>query len=398
VLADGPGGIELRLAPGVSLDFEAGAQPVVTVALASGGLAADLFTPTVTDVAEGGPLEVVFTTLTPYSTQNRPQDGGAGASVSADGKTITLAGNLWQRAALGAEYEITQDTRLVVEFRSVGPVPEIIGVGVDSDENPFDTATGRFFELGGSQGPLGQSFVNLRGSASLETLEDGFIRATIDMSSRAGQAISSLIFLSDDDNIANGLGASEFRNVVLLEQDAGAGSAPVIVGGGVSDRAVDERSPVEIDLAFFDADGDPLRYEFTVTDAEGADVTATFGLALSGPALTGQLSPETAPGVYTVTVTAFDRPEGDPETQSKTDVFQLTVLDVNDAPIATDPSFEPLFGELGQEIAPIDIDLFTGAFSDPDGDPLTYTVEGLPAGLSLNRLLKNTGLDAVLRT
>ncbi|WP_353400610.1 putative Ig domain-containing protein, partial [Hydrogenophaga sp. 5NK40-0174] len=38
-------------------------------------------------------------------------------------------------------------------------------------------------------------------------------------------------------------------------------------------------------------------------------------------------------------------------------------------------------GQDGQSITPLDV---TGAFDDPDGDTLTYSVSGLPAGLSIN--------------
>ena len=61
------------------------------------------------------------------------------------------------------------------------------------------------------------------------------------------------------------------------------------------------------------------------------------------------------------------------------------MLDINEAPEAdADAAFEPVFGEVGSAIAPIDVGLYSGVFSDPDGDTLTYAVEDLPDGLSID--------------
>ena len=160
--------------------------------------------------------------------------------------------------------------------------------------------------------------------------------------------------------------------------DTGGNAPPVVVGGGIADLEADEGSNIEIDLAFTDPDGDTLTYAVEVADAGGADVTGAFpGIAVTDGVLSGPLG-DAAPGDYTVTVTASDGSSSTPDT------FTLTVIDINEAPVAADAAFEPLFGAVGTAIAPIDIGLYTGVFSDPDGDALTYTVEGLPAGLSVD--------------
>lgn len=155
-------------------------------------------------------------------------------------------------------------------------------------------------------------------------------------------------------------------------------SAPVVVGGGTADLVADEGTSIEIDLAFVDPDGDTLTYSIAVSDGT-ADVTDQFpGITVDNGVLSGSLG-AASPGTYTVTVTASD-----PSEASTTDSFMLEILDVNEAPVAEDVAFEPLFASVGTAIVPIDISEFTGAFSDPDGDTLVFSVEDLPAGLVLN--------------
>ncbi len=102
------------------------------------------------------------------------------------------------------------------------------------------------------------------------------------------------------------------------------------------------------------------------------------GITVDNGVLSGSLG-AASPGTYTVTVTASD-----PSEASTIDSFMLEILDVNEAPVAEDVAFEPLFASVGTAIVPIDISEFTGAFSDPDGDTLVFSVEDLPAGLVLN--------------
>jgi hypothetical protein len=388
-IIDGPAGPQLALKPGQALDFEA-APVSVTVTL--GSLQSAAFSPTVLDDAEGGPTPVSFTAaaLSSYSTQDRPGDGGAGAVISEDQASLTLDGNLWKRIALPEDYAITSRTRLMLEVEIGAILPESVGVGLDSNNDPFDLATGTLYELAGNQAPLRGSFIDLRGTPAIENLGNGRIAVTIDLSARAGRTIDSLVFFADDDNRTNGLGSATFSNVRFIESDGAAGnSAPKVVGGGIADLSLNEKAALEIDLPFVDVDGDTLTYGFTVLDAQGVDVTASFGISINDGVLGGPLG-NAVPGLYTVTVTATDGKA------SASDTFRLTVRDVNEAPVAEDSAFEPLSGAVGQEFTPISLSDFTGAFSDPDDDTLEYTVEGLPAGLSLNSegVITGTPLDA----
>ena len=321
-----------------------------------------------------GPVAVRFdaAAIAGYSTQDRPDQGGAGVSVG-DGSALTLDGNLWKRVPLGESYAITEDTKITLDLRVGASLPEIVAVGFDSDENPFNGG-GTLYQLAGTQSQ--SAFVDLRGSGVANG--DGTARFTIDLSAAAGRTISSLVFVSDDDDARGGLGSATFADVALVETtDEGGNAAPRVVGGGVAGFSVDEGAAIEVDLPFVDDDGDALAYAFSLTDATGAAVTAPEGLAIVDGVLTGP-APAT-PGAYTVTLTASDG------AADATTSFTLTVDDVNEAPVASDPALEPYALSAGKPIDGIDIAQFGAFFTDPDeGDALTLTAENLPAGLSVN--------------
>ena len=364
------GSLVLKLAPGEALDAEA---PAPEVFVTAGGASSAPLAPQVIDVVE--PLAVDFATATiaSYTSQDKPGTGNA--VVSDDGAALTLDGNLWKRVSIGQDYAITDDTKIELTLAMGSVLPEIVAVGFDLNET-FSDADGTIYQLGGSQ--RFSRFAAVTGTDN----GDGTQSFTIDLSVHAGKTIGSLVFISDDDDGTDGLGAPTFSNVSLVERApvAGGNLAPVVVGGGVADQSVNEGGSVEIDLPFVDRDGGPqaLSYVVSIKDGSGADVTGSFGLVIEDGVLTGTVSDGVAGGDYTVTLTASDGSD------SASDTFTLTVEDVNEAPVAdTDAAFEPIFGRVGQEIAPIDIGAFTGAFSDPDaGDTLTFSVTGLPAGLS----------------
>ncbi|MDY8108968.1 carbohydrate-binding protein [Fulvimarina sp. 2208YS6-2-32] len=321
-----------------------------------------------------GPFIVDFASSTISSYGGTQDRGGAGSSVtvSQDGAALTLDGNLWKRASLGTDYTITANTVITVDIAIGAFQPEIVSLGFDDDDSPFETSDRSNYQLAGTQTQGG--FIDLRGQGV--DIGGGALRFTIDLSAHAGKSIDSLTLVADDDLLSSGQGSVTFSNVTIAETIVETGNnAPRVVGGGVGSFAVDEGNTLEVDLPFVDDDGDALTYSFAVTDANGVAFTE-HGLTLAGGVLGGN-APE-LPGTYTIVLTADD---GIASTSTS---FVLTVNNVNDAPVAEDAAFEPYFFEAGTEISGIDLGEFESFFSDPDGDALTYTAEGLPEGLSLN--------------
>ncbi|ANT62899.1 hypothetical protein AYJ57_20665 (plasmid) [Salipiger sp. CCB-MM3] len=382
-LVDGTTGIELKFLDGIAGDFE-GAPLEVSVTL--GDLSSEPFTPALIDEVE--PMAVVFdeTAISAYNdAQDQPEDGGA-VSVSEDGSSVTLDGNFWKRVQLPESYEISADTRLTVDITLGDAMPEIVSLGFDDDDQPFEASDGSNYQLAGTQSQGG--FIDLRGQG--EDLGDGVLRFTIDLSAHAGTTISSLTLVSDDDAFGNGRGSVTFSNVQLFESDGEAeNSGPIVVGGGIADFSVDETGVIEVDLPFTDPDGDELTYSLQVLDAEGAPAQ-NHGMTIAGGVLSGAAPEE--PGAYTVLVTATDV-AGSNSTQSTS--FVLTVDNVNDAPISSAPALEPYFVQAGETIDGIDLAQFEEFFSDPDGDALTLSAENLPSGLSVDAEGVITGMPTV---
>jgi len=369
---------EIVVAAGATFDFETETTiPLVITAIDAGGLVKTLSTTVaVTDVVEQVlPYNVMFNLsgISSYS----PQDVGSGLSVGDGGATLNLGGNLWKRSALGESYTITENTKLTFTYTIGSALPEIVAIGFDDDNSPFESADKSVYQIAGNENQ--PSFVDLRNGAPGAPGTTATI--TIDLSAHAGKTISSLVFIADDDTSGNGLGSASFTNVQLSETAVEVeNAAPVIVGGGIADLVADERSSLEIDLPFVDPNGDELTYTLTVTDALGNLVPGFEALAIENGVLVGQINAAPSAVPYTVTIVANDGNGGETSLS-----FDLTVENVNEAPeVDGGVAFEPYFGKVGTEIDGIDLNLFKEAFSDADGDVLVFTVEGLPAGLSLN--------------
>jgi hypothetical protein len=113
----------------------------------------------------------------------------------------------------------------------------------------------------------------------------------------------------------------------------------------------------------------------TATDEDSDEVTLTVGtlptgLSFAGGTISGT---PTVAGSYVVTVTADDGEGGE-----ATEQFTLTVTPTPDAPTITSVTPSSLGATVGQ---PVSTQVSVVA-TDEDGDPLTTTLTGLPAGLS----------------
>ena len=136
----------------------------------------------------------------------------------------------------------------------------------------------------------------------------------------------------------------------------------------VNDSAsTNEDTPVNIAVLANDTDpdGDPL----TVTSASAANGTVSIG---AGGVLTYTPNANFN-GTDTITYTISDGQGG-----TSTAIVTVTVNAINDLPVAT-----PLNGQTNLDGQVISLPV-ASAFSDPDGDPLTFAATGLPAGLVIN--------------
>ncbi len=133
-------------------------------------------------------------------------------------------------------------------------------------------------------------------------------------------------------------------------------NAPVLLmSAGDQILLVDENRTLDIMGLFNDSDGDVLIYTAT-TDASSivaVDVDSAERLTLTGVAL----------GETNVTITASDGRGG-----TASDTFKVTVAPPNEAPVVATP-LSDLTLVVGQT-QQVDV---SGAFSDADGDALTYT-------------------------
>jgi len=115
-----------------------------------------------------------------------------------------------------------------------------------------------------------------------------------------------------------------------------------------------------------DADSDPLTYSAT-----GLPAGATFDTSTGAFSWTPGY---TQAGSYLVTFSVTDGTDSDTESAT------ITVTNVNRAPVLTLSTSTPVIAEGSTLTAPA----FTVTATDADGDPLTYSATGLPAGTTFD--------------
>jgi hypothetical protein len=135
----------------------------------------------------------------------------------------------------------------------------------------------------------------------------------------------------------------------------------------LSDRTDAEGALISLSASATDPNGDPLTYAASGLPA-GLSIDSATGL------ISGTIDLAAAAGSpYAVSVTVRDGPSVD-----ATDTFNWTVTNTNQAPVFSTDIGNQTNAE-GDTPTGLDADA-----SDADGDTLTYSATGLPAGVSIN--------------
>ncbi len=133
------------------------------------------------------------------------------------------------------------------------------------------------------------------------------------------------------------------------------------------DQTNDEGDTISLQVEASDPNSDPMTFTATGLPA-GLSIDSSTGL------ISGTINYEaSASSPYSVRVTVSD---GKPGTNPYVD-FTWTVANTNRAPVITNPPADQTNAE--NDAVSIQIDA-----SDPDGDGLTFSAEGLPPGLSID--------------
>ncbi|GAA0477594.1 hypothetical protein GCM10009096_19360 [Parasphingorhabdus litoris] len=188
----------------------------------------------------------------------------------------------------------------------------------------------------------------------------GNITGTIDPSASQGgpngDGIYSVTITADDGN--GGTVSSTFSWTVTNPPPVAANDGPI---------AVTEDTPLDIDVLGNDTDPDGDTLTVTLATAGHGDVTIN-------PDGTINYAPDPDyNGPDTITYTISDGNGG-----TSTATVEINVGSVNDDPVAS-----PIAPRDNVDGATVSVSVAAN-FSDVDGDPLTFTASGLPAGLSID--------------
>lgn len=162
--------------------------------------------------------------------------------------------------------------------------------------------------------------------------------------------------------VDDGQGGAATQIYSLVVTATASNNPPVITSNPNFVATVD--SLYQYNVTATDADGDTLTYQLQNRPA-GMLINSTTGVVTWTPTA-GQL------GTHTITVAAVDGQAGGTQT------FTLRVATVNRAPTITS---QPPPGVVAGLIYRYDVKA-----SDPDGDPLTYTLESAPPGMTIDNL------------
>ena len=146
----------------------------------------------------------------------------------------------------------------------------------------------------------------------------------------------------------------------------------------IPDVAAEDSSaitPVDVSLYFVDVDGEPLVYEFDPADPDvpvWLTIDPATGVISGTPPSDASTGGANNDGIYSLTVMVTD-----PDGASVTTVVNFVVT--NPPPVVTE-SIEEQMETVGL-LVELDV---SDSFNDPDGDTLSFSATGLPAGLTID--------------
>ena len=224
-----------------------------------------------------------------------------------------------------------------------------------------------------------KAYTSTNNGASWTQVGEMLVRSTDSFWSAPANSRAGLISLRASDGATNDVYDHFVDDFEAYLETVAANTTPT-VGDGLGDQTATEAAAFTYQFpttSFADADGDTLTYAATLSD----DNPLPAWLSFSSATRTFSGTPgHTDVGVSTIKVTAQDG-----QGAYITDTFNLTVVDVNQAPFVD----QGLSGQVAIEAQAFSYQIPADAFGDPDGDALTFSAaltngDPLPAWLSFD--------------
>ena len=281
----------------------------------------------------------------------------------------------------------TANVTVTINGANDAPIPGgTIADQVDVDDETITAVnvTGAFSDPDGDT--LTYTATGLPAGLTLN-LNSGLITGTIDNSaSQVSGGVYSVQVTATDDNLATvsttftwtvtNPGPTATDNTASVTEDVTASDSGNVITD--NDGSSVDSDPDGDDLIISSFNGSAADVGVAVGGSYGSitlnsDGTYTYTIDDINAAVDALDNGETLAETFTYTVS-------DGEGGTSTANLTVTINGTNDAPLAGG-TISPQTDLDAQTISAVDI---TSAFSDPDGDTLTYTATGLPAGLALD--------------
>ena len=179
------------------------------------------------------------------------------------------------------------------------------------------------------------------------------------------------IIVTASDNTGGTPDTNQAVTITVTDVNEGGANAPPVFSSPAS-VSVAENQTVAYTALATDADGDPLTYSLSGTDADLFTIDPATGVVSFNEAPDAENpGDDDGDNVYDIIVTASDNTEGTTDTNQ---VVAITVTNVND----NAPSFT---SDAAVSVAENQTVAYTALATDGDGDPLTYSLSGTDAGL-----------------